>query len=133
MLNVRLSGIKPLPTPRPRIAVRGRFPVAYYPKAYEDYRQEIARLLAEFRPEKPLDGPLAARMCFYVNAPRATKLRHPKPDIDNFVKGLLDACTKAGYWLDDSQVVHIFATKRWTHRGELEGLSLEVWDGGAFL
>lgn len=39
---------------------------------------------------------------------RATKHR---ADLDNMIKSVLDACTAAGLWKDDSQVVEIHAKK----------------------
>jgi Holliday junction resolvase RusA-like endonuclease len=48
-----------------------------------------------------------------------------KPDIDNLVKLVLDAMTKAGFWKDDSQVVILKAEKRWAGNEEC-GISVEV-------
>jgi Holliday junction resolvase RusA-like endonuclease len=108
-----ILAIEPLPCPRPRIALRGRIPVAYYPAAYAKWKVEAAKLLHCDEPPL-LTSRLAVDCTFYVTKPRTTKLSGPKPDIDNYVKSLLDALTLARYWIDDSQVVFLSARKMWT-------------------
>ncbi|EQB10397.1 hypothetical protein L284_17025 [Novosphingobium lindaniclasticum LE124] len=50
-----------------------------------------------------------------VAKPKTTKLAAPKPDVDNYAKGVLDAITKDGrFWSDDSQVVGLWVSKTWT-------------------
>lgn len=76
-----------------------------------------------------LDGDLAVRATFYFDRPRAHYrtgrnahlLRDGAPayprrvgDIDKLLRALLDAITDSGAWLDDAQVTHIRAAKRWT-------------------
>lgn len=34
-----------------------------------------------------------------------------KPDVDNLAKAVLDACTDAGVWHDDSQIIQLSITK----------------------
>lgn len=34
-----------------------------------------------------------------------------KPDVDNFMKLLMDSMTKSGFWADDSQVAHLRVMK----------------------
>jgi Holliday junction resolvase RusA-like endonuclease len=46
-----------------------------------------------------------------------------RPDLDNLAKLALDAMTKCGYWLDDSQVVRL-ETAKWF--GDLPGIAVTV-------
>lgn len=105
--------INPIPCPRPRIALRGRFPVAYYPKAYAEWKTEAAALITEARTEPPATGPLILTARFAVKRPKSTKLTAPKADIDNYLKALMDAMTAAEVWEDDAQVVVVNASKEW--------------------
>lgn len=104
-----------MPCPRPRIAVRGRFPVAYYPKAYADWKIAAAKALkrALLPNHLPYDIPVALAVDFFVKRPKTSKLRAPQPDIDNYLKSILDAMTAAEVWADDSLVVTATARKRW--------------------
>lgn len=69
---------------------------------------------------KPLTGPIKFEATFFFQPPkkykceRCFKLYHiTKPDADNCVKFLMDCCTDAKIWLDDSQVAEISVTKRY--------------------
>jgi Holliday junction resolvase RusA-like endonuclease len=42
-----------------------------------------------------------------------------KPDVDNYLKGVKDAL-KGVIWKDDSQVVEVFARKRYSARPRIE-------------
>lgn len=109
--------INPIPCPRPKIAVRGKFANAYYPKAYQDWKTECAKLLLSH--DKPAQYTLVRLSChFEVEQPKSTKLLVPRGDLDNYCKSLMDALTQADWWGDDNQVVHITASKQWAAKGE---------------
>jgi len=60
--------------------------------------------------------PVAVYLRFMCKRPKALKkgdriLKTTKPDIDNYIKLVLDACNDAKVWHDDSQVVEILAQK----------------------
>lgn len=111
--------IAPIPTPRPRARVisgAGRKPLAvfYSPKEYREWQDEAAAALASVTAFK-VEGPCAVSIVCSAAKPKTTKLPHPKPDVDNYAKGVLDAITKDGrFWSDDSQVQTLSVTKRWT-------------------
>jgi Holliday junction resolvase RusA-like endonuclease len=109
-----------MPCPRPRIVVRGRFPSAYYPATYTRWKEAARGALQTLgcQGPKPLTGQLVLDALFAVRRPRTTKLEYPKPDVDNYLKSLMDALTAAGVWADDSQVVAIVARKEWASAGE---------------
>lgn len=113
--------LDPLPCPRPRIAVRGKFPTAYYPASYQTWKNEAAKLLTERRPAETFSGPLKVNVRFEAQRPKTTKLAHPKPDIDNYLKSLFDALTQSGWWDDDCQVVQVSARKCWTANSDDPG------------
>ena len=112
--------IDPMPCPRPRIARVGKFVRAYYPKAYDLWRSDCAEKIRAYLPScyEPDSCGIEAFIDFYVTRPKTTKLSVPKPDIDNYIKSLFDACTTAGLWQDDAQVVTVTATKQWAPEGE---------------
>lgn len=115
-----------MPTPRPRarvITMAGRRPMAvfYSPQEYKAWQTDIGRRLAALdAPPVPLEGPLSVELVFTVPKPKTTKLSHPKPDIDNYAKGILDAITADGrFWRDDTQVRTLLATKAWGASGSI--------------
>jgi Holliday junction resolvase RusA-like endonuclease len=98
----------------------GRRPIVslYSPKEYQEWQKEAAdHLNAErFGEAAPLfTGPVYVELLVEVAKPKTTKLSAPKPDVDNYAKGVLDAITKDGrFWADDTQVVTLNVTKAWT-------------------
>ena len=48
------------------------------------------------------------------------------PDLDKLQRAILDGCTDAGLWVDDSQVVIIHATKRYVDRADRIGAQVRV-------
>jgi Holliday junction resolvase RusA-like endonuclease len=94
--------------------VRGRFATAYTPKPYRTWQEEAAKQLALIASDGPFTGPVLVALAFGVLKPKTSKLTHPRPDIDNYEKSILDALTKDGrFWLDDSQVVGLSSHKMW--------------------
>lgn len=103
-----------MPSPRPRFRViKGKFASAYMPKKYTDHTAELVEQI-QMIAGQPYDGPLTVDLVFLCTKPKTSKLRHPKPDVDNYAKTTLDAITKAGnIWIDDTQVVQLNVTKLW--------------------
>lgn len=104
--------------------VRGRAPMAvfYSPKEYKAWQTDAARRLAEVEaPSAPLEGPVEVELRFFVTKPKTSKLPHPKPDIDNYAKGVLDVMTTDGrFWNDDTQVQRLIASKEWGAQGQIQ-------------
>jgi Holliday junction resolvase RusA-like endonuclease len=93
--------LNPVPASRPRVSKWG----TYYGKRHKAYRSKALALLNRMRDRDNLHNPLSGRLIvfvlFEVERPRKTILEIPKPDIDNYLKLLLDCCT--GFlWDDDS-------------------------------
>lgn len=99
--------IRPKPKQRPRFAGH-----AYTPKETSDYEKEIAWEIRAQGGEK-VSGPISVEMVFYYKNPKNMKIpkRHTgRPDLDNLVKGVLDAANGV-LWDDDSEVSSISADK----------------------
>jgi Holliday junction resolvase RusA-like endonuclease len=115
--------LDPMPCPRPRIAVRGRFPVAYYPKPYQDWKVAAAKVIrAAFKGHHGYEIPVHVTLTCNVKRPKSTKLEVPKPDVDNYAKSILDAMTAAEVWTDDTIVSTLTVRKRWADVGSIEVL-----------
>lgn len=86
----------------------------YSPKEYQEWQAEALKLL-EATPAVLFGGPVVVELVCEVARPKTTKLAAPKPDVDNYAKGVLDVITKDGrFWADDTQVVILTVTKAWT-------------------
>lgn len=108
----RFTGLHPLPCPRPRL---GRFG-AYYPATYNAWKRKANRVIRGvidgIPDHRPLDVPVSVWLLFAVPRPRTTKLVIPKPDIDNYMKSIFDACNGL-IWTDDALVRSVTASKQW--------------------
>lgn len=124
--------IPAMPTPRPRFVTRGKFVTAYHPKPYVAYTDALRDMISEALSEagaEILEGPLAVDIEITLERPKTTKLPAPRPDADNFAKGILDSMTKAGVWKDDSQVTDLYVSKRW---GDLDRIVIRAHPAPGF-
>jgi len=110
--------INPIPCPRPRVTSKGW---AYFPKKYSGWKRDAESLISEmmksFGYMQPLAGELEVNAVFYAKRPKVTKLTHPKPDIDNYLKSLLDAGNGIA-WVDDALITTVRASKLWAQPTE---------------
>ena len=120
----------PVPQPRPRVAVRGRHAMAYVPRDHAVHQWR--RRVREEAKRQVTENPAVVRcesfevfVSVLVRRPRTTKLRRPKPDVDNYAKAILDAMTGV-VWEDDSQVVQLGVRKAWAARGEQPGAWITI-------
>lgn len=107
-----------MPTPRPQargfVAGKRCIISMYSPPKYKAWQAEAAAALKTIPPQT-FDGPVEVELLCRVPRPKTTKLFGPKPDVDNYAKGVLDAITKDGrFWKDDSQVQALTVAKAWT-------------------
>jgi Holliday junction resolvase RusA-like endonuclease len=122
-INLHLA---PKPTPRPRFVTRGKFVSTYYPKDYVAYTDALRGLIEdELNGAAPFDRPVTVLINITLARPKTTKLDLPKPDVDNYAKGILDAMTKAGVWTDDSLVSDLIVSKRWGEE-DLIGIGVAI-------
>lgn len=125
--------IEPTPQLRPRATSRGGFVHVYDPPKLKAYKLEIKRLaeLTKAGQQDPLTGPLAVKVTFYRTVQRSlskaetdrrlTNKVKPttKPDVDNYIKSLLDALNGI-LWKDDAQIVKLEAQKKYAEKGHIE-------------
>jgi len=109
--------VDPKPCPRPRFAVRGGHARAYHDKKYLTYRHELEEVLSERWTDDPIDYPIVVTIVCMVQRPKTTKLPHPKPDVDNYAKGVLDAMNDVVI-VDDWLVQRVECEKFWAAPGD---------------
>jgi len=119
-----------MPAPRPRArAIRAKsgksFVSIYNPADYMKWKDATAEALGKFA-GVPFSNPVKLAVVFSVTRPKTTKLAAPKPDIDNYIKSLLDAMTDASFWDDDTLVHKITAEKTWALPGALGSIHFTV-------
>lgn len=97
------------------------------------WRSHVQLVAEEARGDRaPYAGPVEVGMSFYVARPKSTPKRvvYPgkRPDLSHLVRAVEDACTAAGVWLDDSQVVVLYAAKMFVGNGHLDtpGVAVRV-------
>jgi Holliday junction resolvase RusA-like endonuclease len=69
-------------------------------------------------------GPLSLEVVFNLQRPKSTKRKHPsvRPDLDNYIKSILDA-VQGVLFEDDGQVVQMSARKQYS---EEYGIDLKI-------
>ena len=126
-------GITPVPQGRPRFVKRGTFVQAYDPKTSKEFKQTLKKLAVQQSPTLS-ESALEVSIVFYMSIPKSKPKKwreHPpahtvKGDIDNLVKGTLDALTGV-LWKDDSQICTLHAHKVYSDEPKIE---LEVTEVG---
>lgn len=101
--------IEPVAKGRPRLA-RGGF--VYTPKETRIFERKVSEYLRLKYWGTPLTGPVFFSINFYLTKPKSVKRKYPsvRPDADNFIKALLDACNGI-LFKDDAQIVVLNAAK----------------------
>lgn len=132
--------LKPTAQSRPRFARRRRGVVAYEKKEMKVWRVECSKLIKEaFESEELIESPLAIDATFYIQPPKyissKKKLKEKleaeeifcgkKPDIDNYLKALLDSMTGIVF-KDDGQVVECKARKLYSLKPRIEFVIKEM-------
>jgi Holliday junction resolvase RusA-like endonuclease len=117
----------PKPLPRPRVVSKGGKVWAYTPKRYlEEWYNKMLLAVREQYQMIPSEEAVKVCMRFLFPIPKNGKRQRRftrRPDLDNLIKGVLDALSKANVWKDDAQVVEIQAVKEYS---ETPGAWIEV-------
>ena len=91
--------------------------IQHYSKANVESAASLFKYqLKKHKPETPFEGPVSLEIYLYFDIKDKRlwgRSKDTRPDLDNFVKLLIDQMTQVGYWTDDSKVVELFATKRY--------------------
>lgn len=116
-------------TPAPPDRQVSRTGHIFWGKAYALVAAELQRGFAlALPPEEPVKATtfvVATEAVF--PRPKKTILPAPRGDVDNLSKSPLDAITKTQrLWVDDTQVGHLFTSKRWAEEGEEAGVHLYI-------
>lgn len=118
-MNIYRLHIDPMPAPRPRFrVVKGKnYGMAYNDPKYTAWKNEAVRQLMQMPKPEQFEH-IKLSCVFEVEQPKKTKLKFPKPDTDNYAKGLMDSISQAAWWGDDSSVVHLEVRKAWAPKGK---------------
>lgn len=108
---------------RPRFNSRGSFVHAYDPKRSRNYK-ELVGYETKKQMGEPFDVPCSVRIAVYREVPKSWSLKKKQsamdgdilprtsPDLDNYIKSILDGMNKIAF-IDDSLVCNIHAYKRY--------------------
>lgn len=117
----------PVAKGRPRFARRGNFVTTYTPEktaSYENLVKVKAEIAMAGRPV--IDGPVGVVIALRIAPPASWSQKKQraalageimptsKPDVDNVIKGIFDACNEI-VWKDDKQACDVTVTKRYSH------------------
>lgn len=124
--------IEPKPQPRPRVTARGKFAHAYEPASITLYKRVVADTYHKhFGQIDPTPKPVAIDVVFYRPIQKSISkierqrrllgqsLPTVKPDIDNYVKAILDALNGVAF-KDDSQIIKLKAKKLYSENPRTE-------------
>ena len=121
---------RPVAQGRVRFARRGKFTTAYDPEQSANYKNWVKVQLLDAGVQMfAKDVPLHLGLVVHVERPASTKpSKRPqpitKPDLDNYIKILSDACN--GFIFEDQQIVSIHARKRYVDDKKDQGVTLTV-------
>lgn len=98
---------------------------AYTPKKTVDFENSV-KFLAQAQWNRPQwGGPISMSITFVLPRPKARRKDlwvSVRPDLDNYIKAIMDALGKAQIYQDDGQICELYATKRY----ETEDLSPRI-------
>lgn len=91
-------------------------------------QNDLIALMAAHAPDRPMEGALRLKVDVFLpvtiswsktkktKALIGTYWPTSRPDLDNYIKQVMDCMTKLRFWNDDSQVVTISAGKRFASK-----------------
>lgn len=74
-----------------------------------------------------IELPYQIELEFRVTRPKKSKYQWPsQSDLDKLERGTADGLVKGGVIVDDRHIIKSVTTKRYTHEGEVEGVTITV-------
>ena len=123
---------------RPKFARRGNFVQAYTPTKTKDYEALVQEAATKaMRGKFAFDGAVQINFGIFIEPPKSWSKKkradalngviYPttKPDWDNIVKGVQDACNGIVF-VDDKQIINSSMTKRYAEIARVEVMAYEV-------
>lgn len=122
---------EPVAQARPRASAVNGHVKMYDPQKSKDFKRYVRLVASQYAPSSLLEGPLYLEVKVYkpslksFSKKKAQKAEQgslrpiSKPDVDNYVKGVKDACNKV-IWKDDSQVVDLHVSKWYSEKPRVE-------------
>jgi len=115
----------PVAKGRPRFARRGSFVTTYSPEKTVSYENLVKVYASQaMQGQEPMTGAVLVVITFHLAPPASWSQKKQrsalnggifptsKPDLDNCIKGIFDACNEI-VWKDDKQVTDLMVTKRY--------------------
>lgn len=112
-----------------RASIRGGKIHHYNDAGKVAYMNQVILESKHHAPPKPLEGPLMVRYQFFLPKPKSNKDGTPHRsggDIGNYCKHTEDALTKAGFWLNDRQVISMTLHKLFAETGTPPRIEIEI-------
>lgn len=112
--------LKAVPQGRPRFDTRSGH--AHTPNKSIRFTRDFRILARPHLPKEVLDGSLSISVHFLIQKPKSVpnkrKWPNVRPDLDNYLKAVLDAMSPQGpwkgFWKDDGQIIHVIASKQYS-------------------
>lgn len=101
----------------------GRTHTYFKSRSLRETEEIFFESLFPYAPDHPAEGPVRLAIVFYFDIKDKKKWDLSKtsaPDVDNYAKAFIDQMTKAGFWLDDSQVADLHLSKFWSREAHIE-------------
>ena len=119
-----LVNVKPVPAARPRVTRWG----TYFPKTYTDFRNECYHSLLKLSKQYPAnDSAYIVDVEFICKRPKNPSNAYPVGDVDNYLKGILDALVHCKlFFNDDIQIIKLTGTKRYQKSKEEFGMRISI-------
>lgn len=117
----------------------------FLPQASAEFRRQFRAITTKYLPPHPLKGPLSLHLTIGLVKPKSARKRdkHPakRPDIDNYIKAVMDSMNPGfmgddnqvvwrGFYEDDAQVVRLNCSKVYSDGGPyilVQLISLEAF------
>lgn len=111
----------------PKFAKRGKFVSTYKPKRESENSKAIETLMLPHRPKEPMDGPLSLYLVVCRPGGSMKKVKYKwaptKPDLDNYMKQVMDCAERMGFVVNDSRVVYVGMAKI---AGDIHGAYVKI-------